>query len=237
MSTQTILFIGSTGGCTNACLTHALLAGHRCIALVRNPDKLITKLKTDQGLSAGLISRQLTTVTGNAKSISDLKSALLASTPTTISSEQSPPLPSRALPDTIVSGLGAVGQLTWEFCKPLQIVKPDDPSLCTDGAKALMQALREIYAERPELVTEGRQKPKLVFVSTTGVTRGKEDVPAAMRFMYHQVSVGRRNCANEKDRLLMGTYRCWRRRTRTRKRWKMCFAPTAKSRMRASACF
>jgi hypothetical protein len=27
-----------------------------------------------------------------------------------------------------------------------------------------------------------------VFVSTTGVTRGKEDVPAAMRFMYHQVS-------------------------------------------------
>lgn len=171
MSTQTILFIGSTGGCTNSCLTHALKAGYRCIALVRTPSKLVEKLKTDQGLDESAISN-LSTVTGNAKSVEDLKNALLAHSSGT------------SLPDTIVSGLGSTGSLTWEFCKPMQIVKPDDPTLCRDAAAALIQALQEIYAAQPDLKIV---KPRLVFCSTTGVTRGPDDVPITMRFLYHKI--------------------------------------------------
>lgn len=174
MSTQTIVFIGSTGGCTNACLTHALRAGHRCVALVRTPEKLVKKLTTDQDLDEKLISSNLVTVTGNAKSVADLKTALLAASPNGTS-----------LPDTIVSGLGATGALKWEFCKPLEIIKADDPTLCRDSAAALIQALREVRAENPAMSEAA--KPRLAFVSTTGVTRGPEDVPFSMRFMYHQM--------------------------------------------------
>jgi hypothetical protein len=172
MQTQTILFIGATGGCTNACLVHAIRTGVRCIALVRTPSRLIEQL-TKQGLPASTIETHLTCVPGNALTISDVKTALNIHD---------------SLPDTIVSGLGSIGNLKWEFCQPLQVIYPENPTLCTDAAQVLVQALREIYSEQAAAFGErsSQTKPSLVFVSTTGVTRGPEDVPFAMRFMYHQ---------------------------------------------------
>lgn len=175
MTPQTILFIGSTGGCTNSCLTRALHDGHHCVALVRTPDKLISKLQTDQSLPESLLASNLTTVAGNAKSIPDLQAALLS---------RSAPDGTALLPETIVSGLGSTGALAWQFCRPLQIFKVDDPTLCRNAATALVSALREIYTAQPALRV---RRPRLVFVSTTGVTRGPEDVPMSMRLLYHKI--------------------------------------------------
>ncbi|ETN45778.1 uncharacterized protein HMPREF1541_09611 [Cyphellophora europaea CBS 101466] len=55
--------------------------------------------------------------------------------------------------------------------------------VCRDTATALMQALWNTFAEQQDLKTV---TPRLVLVSTTGVTRGPEDVPPSMRFLYHR---------------------------------------------------
>lgn len=163
------LFIGATGGCANASLVHALRASHPCTALARTPSKLLAQL-TSQGVTPSQLSH-LTCVEGNALSHADVKAALLAQ-------------PDGTLPRTIVTGLGSVPHLRFDWRAPLQIAGLDDPHVCEGGARALVGALREVLGERG---AGGVERPSVVFVSTTGVSRGPADVPLAMRFLYHQV--------------------------------------------------
>lgn len=171
-STQTLLFIGSTGGVTNACLVNALRSQTAtCIALVRTPSRLHDQLKA-QNLTPDQLAH-LTTITGNGKTIADLKTALLAGGN------------NNQLPDTIITGLGSGGSANFNISQPLKFFALDDPTICGDAAKALVAALKELYAEREELAFGA--KPTLVFVSTTGISRVQEDVPFAMRYFYHQI--------------------------------------------------
>ena len=172
----TILFLGATGGVTNACLTSALKSNQwKAIALVRTPEKLRDQLIKQQGLDETIINNKLTIIQGNAIDISDVKRALLANV--TAQTDKN-------LPSMIVSGLGGTPALTFKICHPLQFVRVDNPTICEDAAKTLITALREIFSEQPHLSSV---RPGLCFVSTTGITRGPEDVPFSMRFLYHQI--------------------------------------------------
>jgi hypothetical protein len=164
----TIAFFGATGGVTNSCLVHTLRAGYKCVALVRTPEKLRQQLK-DQEISDETLNNLIIT-SGNAIDKSAVKATLTVAGPGT-------------LPSTIVTGLGGAPKLGgWEFCHPLRVFTIDQPTLCADAARTLIDALTEIYREQPQLAS---QKPSLIFGSTTGVTRGPEDVPLGMRMLYH----------------------------------------------------
>lgn len=173
-TTRTVAFFGATGGVANAILVHTLLSGHRAVALARTPSKLRDQL-TSQGLDAATIDGNLTIVPGNALDVASVKKTLLASSPSADGGDD--------FPTHIVTGLGGTPSLTFDWCHPGHIATLDNPTICETAAKTLVTALREIHAER-SLRTS--QKPLLVFVSTTGISRGVEDVPFAMRFFYHQ---------------------------------------------------
>lgn len=167
---QSILFLGATGGVTNSTLTHTLQSGsYHCIALVRTPEKLRTQLTTQQNLDESSLAN-LTIIQGNALYHDSIKQALLAD--------------SSSLPTMIVTGLGGAPSLQFDICHPLQIAKLDNPNICENAARTLVAALKSVYAEQPELANS---KPALCFVSTTGVTRGPEDVPWSMRYLYHHM--------------------------------------------------
>lgn len=168
-SKPTILFLGATGGCALASLTHTLNAGYNAIALVRTPSKL-TSLLTARGISESTLSSLLTIHSGNARSVAAVKAALLITSPDG----------SVRLPNTIISGLGAAPKLAFS----LNLFTLDDPTICQTAAATLVAALNEIYSEHPQL---SASKPLLSFISTTGITRGPEDVPFWMRFLYHWV--------------------------------------------------
>lgn len=173
---QTICFFGATGGVTNACMTFALKSGaYKVIALARTPEKLKTQLVTSQRLDEAIIDEKLTIVQGNALELADVKKTLLAHVATGSDS---------SLPFMIVSGLGGIPNFQFDISHPLAIVNLENPTICESAAKTLIATLKEIYTEQPVLAND---KPNLTFVSTTGVTRGPEDVPFSMRFLYHQM--------------------------------------------------
>ncbi len=135
------------------------------MALVRTPDKLRKQLQ-EQGISETTLSSQLLIVSGSATDKSAVKSTLTAGG-------------SGTLPSIIITGVGAAPKFGgW------RVVTIDQPTLCGDAANTLVAALTEVYNEQPKLAT---YKPSLVFVSTTGISRGTEDVPFGMRFLYHQI--------------------------------------------------
>ena len=166
----TVAFFGATGGITNATLVHTLLGGYRVAALVRTPDKLRKQL-TDQGLKESLIAQNLTIVSGNALEVAAVKSTLTAA------------IFNGRLPSHIVTGLGGTPHMQLDWKNPGHVITLDNPTLCGTAAAALVTALEELYAERPHLAAD---KPLLTFVSTTGISRGPEDVPLGMRLFYHQ---------------------------------------------------
>jgi hypothetical protein len=164
----TLAFFGATGGCANAVLVHALRNGYKCVALVRTPSKL-RQLLLDQKITEEILSSQLIITSGNAIDKETVKSTLTAGGPGT-------------LPRTIITGLGAAPKVGWTPSKPFTFFTIDQPSICQDAAKTLVDAMTEILQEQAGLQSK---KPALIFVSTTGITRGVEDVPFWMRWLYH----------------------------------------------------
>lgn len=166
----TVAFFGATGGVTNVALVHTLKAGYKATALVRTPQKLRKQL-TAQGLDEAMLDAQLTILQGNALDVAAVKQALTASSPS-------------GLPTIIVTGLGAAPAWKFDLLHPGQILTIDQPQLCGTAAQTVVTALREIYAEKPR---PKANRPLLTFISTTGISRGAEDVPFSMRFLYHQL--------------------------------------------------
>ncbi|OAP58355.1 hypothetical protein AYL99_07445 [Fonsecaea erecta] len=171
-SSSTVAFFGATGGVTNAILVHTLKAGYKASALVRTPQKLRDQLLA-QGLSSETLDN-LTIVQGNALDVAAVRRTL--SSPT-----------AGGLPAVVVTGLGGTPRLQFNWRHPFQIAGLDNPHICATAAQTLLAAMGEIYAENPALRATTDQKPLLAFVSTTGITRGPEDVPFFIRFLYHQI--------------------------------------------------
>ncbi|KAH0292427.1 hypothetical protein M436DRAFT_78948 [Aureobasidium namibiae CBS 147.97] len=153
--TRTIAFLGATGGCAGACLIAALKEGYTCRALARTPSKLTTSLST-QGLSETLLAN-LEIIQGNAKDIDSIKSLL--QTPT-------------GIVDTIVFGVGAAPKLRLHIMP----VTLDDIEVCRTAMATLLSALDDLKAAT---------KPRLLVISTTGITNGPRDVPLLYVPLYH----------------------------------------------------
>lgn len=163
-----IAFFGATGGCTFAALVHTLRAGIPATALARTPSKL-TSLLESQGVDAETISRLLTIVSGNAHDVSAVQTTLT---------------PNGQLVDLIATGLGGTAAFHLNWRHPLQIFTLDDVNVCETSTRTLMSALENIYTGRPSAKDN---KPLITFISTTGISRGPEDVPFFIRFLYHQM--------------------------------------------------
>jgi len=168
----TIAFFGATGGCTNACLTHALNNGHSAVALARTPSKLREQLAR-QGVAADVVTRQLVIVQGDALDVEAVKRTLTAGA-----------APPGNLVSTIVSGLGGSPKLQFSLGSPLRLFTLDNPTVCESAAQTLLTGLQQLYAERPAAT-----KPSLTFISVTGIAPNNTppDVPLPMRFLYRRV--------------------------------------------------
>lgn len=57
----------------------------------------------------------------------------------------------------------------------------ENPEVCHSGTVTIQSALREIYTENSEFKTA---KPLLTFISTTGIPKGKNDVPFGFGLFY-----------------------------------------------------
>ncbi|KAK9365037.1 hypothetical protein V1509DRAFT_634388 [Lipomyces kononenkoae] len=159
----TIAFFGATGGCANATLVHSLLAGYKVSALARTPSKLTSQL-LEQGLSQETLDRQLTVIQGDATNVEDVKRTLLSN---------------GKLVSIIVTGLGGKPVLQYSFRQPVTL---DNPEICASSTDSILKALKEVSAEYSATTAH---KPLLVYVSTTGISNGPEDVPFGFRFLYH----------------------------------------------------
>lgn len=152
---QTIAFLGASGGCAGTCLVAALNDGLCCRALARSPSNLRASLQT-RGLSESILSK-LEIIGGNAKDINSIKKFLTTDS---------------GIVDTIVFGVGAAPKLRLHIMP----VTLDDTHLCRTAMATLISALNELKAQT---------KPRLLVVSTTGITRGPRDVPLLYVPLYH----------------------------------------------------
>lgn len=159
----TAAFFGATGGCANACLAFTLKAGYTASALARTPSKL-TNLLLSQGIDQETIDANLTIIQGDATDLESVKSALL------------PDPDDKTIAPIIISGLGSCPKLQGSVCQPVTL---QNPTICEDATKTLLEAVRQIRAAQPEF-----KQPLLLSISTTGIS-GIEDVPFAVRAMYH----------------------------------------------------
>ncbi|KAI9773028.1 MAG: hypothetical protein M1835_006212, partial [Candelina submexicana] len=166
-SKPTIAFFGATGGCTNTALTLALQANYQCTALVRTPSKLTALLEAG-GVPASTLSTNLTIHQGDIKDATSVRKALLLN---------------NTLVDTIIFGVGGLPKFTPNPLKP----GLTDPTICEDGSRTVITALKQILAssEGKEGVRAGWKKPLMAVISTTGISKGKRDIPIAMIPLYH----------------------------------------------------
>ncbi|OKL58231.1 hypothetical protein UA08_06842 [Talaromyces atroroseus] len=194
MSSYTVTFVGATGGCTNACLTHFLLSNndhleYKAIALARTPSKLIESLKRQPGITDSILDRKLTIVQGDGTNAADIKKALFY--------QAQIPLPK--LVDAVVSGIGSYPVRQKGTLLSLTLASPN---IAQNFSIALITALREIYSERPDIET----KPVVSVISTTGLPSPKEDVPFGMRTLYHHALKVPHEDKAKMEELLMSAY-------------------------------
>ncbi|KAF4533802.1 Fungal specific transcription factor domain-containing protein [Lasiodiplodia theobromae] len=177
-TTQTIAFLGATGGCTLPVLARALTAGHHCTALARTPAKLRTALISTAGVAADVVDRNLTIVAGSASDAGAMRS-LLTSVPGRGAEE-------KTLVDFIISGIGGAPKLQWSLRTPATI---DNPHICESAAQGVEEALRGLLAEgyrvRSSGAAEQEKKPVMITISTTGISRLQRDVPLLFLPLYH----------------------------------------------------
>ncbi|CAK7209143.1 hypothetical protein SCUCBS95973_000351 [Sporothrix curviconia] len=173
-STRTIAFLGASGGVGLAALRRTLADGHRCVALCRDPSKFMAIFpEMDLGLDApaaaddeAAATRRLTLVCGNAHDVDAVSRCLLV--PGTADGEC-------RLVDTVVFTIGG------KFIMSKMTV--DDPNVCAKGMAALLAALKRLRLEGA--TSSGPDTPRIVIVSTTGISNCGRDVPLAFLPMYH----------------------------------------------------
>lgn len=153
-NTKTIAFLGATGGCGLSALRHALAEGHSCIALCRTPSKLTDKFPPSE-------YPNLTIIQGNAHDAAAVQRCLAA-----------PSDPAR-LVDSVVFSIGGA------FIPSRLTI--DDPHVCERGMETLLSALADA---RRAAGGDNTQKPRIVALSTTGISKAGRDLPLVMCVMY-----------------------------------------------------
>ncbi|XDG00511.1 hypothetical protein ABKA04_000126 [Annulohypoxylon sp. FPYF3050] len=162
---KTIAFLGASGGVGLAALTRAMAAGHTCIALCRTPSKLTDRFPAAQ-------HPNLKVVQGNAHDVDAVAQCLFPTSASTSASPATKPV------DMVMSSIG--GQ--FQFAK----MTIDDPHVCENGMKTLLAAIDKVrrdHASVPEL-SEGQWHPRIVVVSTCGISKAGRDFPLATLPIY-----------------------------------------------------
>ncbi|KAL2155699.1 hypothetical protein VTH82DRAFT_441 [Thermothelomyces myriococcoides] len=183
---KTILFLGATGGVGLSALRRSLAAGHSCIALCRTPSKLTSQLQQQLQVdgagsgrgsgsgNGGSAPPNLEVVQGDAHDATALDRCLARPV------------------DAIVFSIGARPTLRGM----------SDPHVCERGMATLLTALREAKARREATAISERagedirqqggavgtdKKPRLVVVSSTGISEAGRDVPLLMLPLYRTI--------------------------------------------------
>ncbi|KAK3681123.1 hypothetical protein B0T22DRAFT_474036 [Podospora appendiculata] len=183
-TTKTVLFLGATGGCGLSALRRSLAAGHTCIALCRTPSKLTDKLASSTpptGATTNLVLEQ-----GNAHDVDALARCLVqprASSP-------------HALVDTIVFSIGGAFDMS--------SFSLDDPAVCEKGITALLAALQRC---RDAQSATGR--PRLVVISSTGISDAGRDIPLLMVPLYHVMLKTPHKDKKALEKAVMGSAEEW----------------------------
>ncbi|KAI9359653.1 hypothetical protein DFJ73DRAFT_621845 [Zopfochytrium polystomum] len=156
-----IAFFGATGGCTAAALALALEGGYLVSALARTPSKLRDILAKSHVISESTIDRNLVIVQGDVKDVAAVRKTLT---------------PNNRLVDIIVSGIGGTPVMQASLFQPVSL---NDPSICADAARTVVQALSGLPP------AAGARRPTMIAISTTGTDLKTPDVPFLLRGLYH----------------------------------------------------
>ncbi|KAK7733000.1 hypothetical protein SLS53_008329 [Cytospora paraplurivora] len=157
---QTILFLGATGGCGFGSLRRSIAAGHTCIALCRTPTRLTNKLPASQRNAPNLHIEE-----GNALDRSTVARLLVHPTSTG----------SNSVVNTVVFTIGGVFQ-------PSKFAN-DDPHVCENAMKILLDALSDVRKTTGATGVAGH--PRIVAISSTGLSTHGRDYPLALWPLYH----------------------------------------------------
>lgn len=167
--TQTVAFLGATGGCTLPVLERTLKSGNHATALARNPEKLRKLLVETHSVPESLVASNLRIIAGSASDTSAVRNLLVASPQ------------QKTLVDTLVSGIGSLPKVNWS--NPLKPFTLEDPHVTETAMRSVEQGLKSLIAEG---YRSGREeRPLVVAISTTGVSKQKRDVPVAFLPFYH----------------------------------------------------
>lgn len=181
---KTVLFLGATGGVGLAALRRSLAANHTCIALCRTPSRLLSQLSADNSHPPA----NLHIIEGNAHDADLLATRCL----------RNPSDPSR-LVDTIVFSIGARPTLRGM----------SDPHVCENGMAALLAGLRRCREEGNTGQGGGSGSvtgtPRLVAVSTTGISDAGRDIPLLMVPLYKSLLHTAHADKKAMERLVMGS--------------------------------
>jgi hypothetical protein len=155
-STKAIFFLGATGGCGLSTLRRSLAAGHMCIALCRTPARLLEKLTPAEQTASNLRIEE-----GNAHDPAAVARCLVHPSPSTPNN----------LVDVVVFSIGSAFSLSkWVI---------EDPDVCRKGMQTLLNTLAD--CRKKGMV--GR--PRVVAVSSTGLSDFSRDVPLLCVPLYH----------------------------------------------------
>ncbi|KAL2255202.1 hypothetical protein VTK26DRAFT_3879 [Humicola hyalothermophila] len=172
---KTVLFLGATGGCALSTLRRSLAAGHTCIALCRTPSKLTSLLAPETTTTT--TATTATATPGSPASFPNLhiiqgdahdESALVRC------------LTAQPTVDTVVFSIGAYPTLKGM----------SDPHVCEEGMRVLLSALRRCREEEAAAAAAAgpaAPRPRIVAVSTTGISSHARDIPLAMVLPYRFV--------------------------------------------------
>ncbi|POS71636.1 hypothetical protein DHEL01_v209971 [Diaporthe helianthi] len=155
--TQTILFLGATGGSGFSALRRSIAAGHSCVALCRTPSRLTDKLPEPQRYAPNLRIEQ-----GNVVDPEALARCLVR--------PDNPNSPA-SLVDAVVFTIGGA----FDF----KSMSNDQPHVCEHGMKALIAALHDARSK-----AGATGDPTIIAVSTTGMSDHGRDYPISLWPIY-----------------------------------------------------
>lgn len=154
-SKPTVAIFGATGGTGLSILKNSLASGHTVNVLARTPSKL-SCLSTQYP--------NLHVIQGDIYDNNSIKETLV--------------LNNRVV-DVVVSGIGMVLQQ-----KGMGFTS-SDKNICENGTKNILAAISELECQSSPPITLPTGGPKLILLSTTGISSKSRDIPIPMIPLYH----------------------------------------------------
>jgi hypothetical protein len=139
------------------------------LPVARTPAKLRNNLVEQHSIPASTLDSLLTIYGGDAKDVSAVSKTLIS------------PVNRSALVDTIYTGIGSTPVLQASLMTPVTLV---DPTICQAAMQVLFAAISSLQTLGVSATADGK-KPLLIFISSTGITKKKRDVPLPLVPLYY----------------------------------------------------